>query len=214
MSTRRLFALALALLVPAPPAAAKDVVSIVVVAADGRSRIVEPERSVLAVMLYHPKSVYNAKPTPAVPRGGFVKVYPLGLGGMPAIPGRFYPATGALCFAWNQALAPRSCARRGVAVRLSAAARRLRLFHGRPTALRWLDPGGTPNLFAAVELAFDRYQSADAAPRPRRCRRFTARWHGPGAFRRPTEFCVSRQGVHARGRLYPGTRALWQLARR
>jgi hypothetical protein len=32
----------------------------------------------------------------SIPRGGFVRVYPF-IGGLPAIPGRFYPASHVLC---------------------------------------------------------------------------------------------------------------------
>ena len=83
-------------------AAAKDVTAMVVVGADGRSIRIQPERAVLGVMLHHPASVYDVLPEPALPHGGYVKLYPLGSGGFPAIPGRFYPTTGALCFSWDR----------------------------------------------------------------------------------------------------------------
>jgi hypothetical protein len=73
-------------------ASAKGVATLVVVGPDGRSITIQPEEAVLAVMLYHPASVDNRRPEPATPRGGYVKLYPLGARGFPAIPGRFYPA--------------------------------------------------------------------------------------------------------------------------
>jgi hypothetical protein len=201
----------LALAVPAP-AAAKGIASIVVVGAVGRSITIEPERAVLAVMLYHPASVYKVRPKPARPLGGYVKIYPLGPGGFPAIPGRFYPATRALCFSWDQALAPSECGRLGPPHRLLAATRRVALFHGRSAVLAKLHPAGTLNLVAALQLAFDRYRSARGTRRPARCLPFLATWYGPRATHQPTRICVSRRGVYARGRLYPAGPAMWRLA--
>jgi hypothetical protein len=199
-------------LVGAAPAYAKDIESIVVVGSDGRSLTIKPERAVLGVMLYHPASVYDVRPKPARSRGSYVRIYPVGHGGFPVILGRFYPATHALCFSWNQALAPRSCGHLAPPRRLLAASRRVAHFHGRPTALAVLHPGGSANLFAALELAFDRYRLAHASRRPANCLPFVATWHGPSAARRPTRVCVSRRGLYARGRLYPAGPAVWQLA--
>lgn len=92
----------------ASPAAAKDAESITMVGSEGRSLTIEPERAVVAVMLYHPASVYDVRPTPARPRGGYVKIYLLRRDRLAAVPARFYRATGALCFGWNEALAPRA----------------------------------------------------------------------------------------------------------
>jgi hypothetical protein len=147
--------LALAL---SPPASAKDIQSIVVVGSDGRSTTIGAEQEVLGVMLYHPASVYNIQPHRATPRGGFVKIYPVGPRGFPAIPGRFYPATRALCFGWNQAVAPSSCGRLAPPRHLLAVSRRLAHFVGQPTVLVGLDPSATANLLTAVELALDRFR--------------------------------------------------------
>ena len=203
--------LIVAAVVPAD-AAAKDVAALVVVGSDGRSNRIEPDPAVLSVMLYHPASVYNVRPKPAPRRGGYVKIYPLGRGGFPAIPGRFYPMTRALCFSWNQAVAPSTCGALGPPRRLLAASRHLELFHGRPTVLSALRPRGTENLVAALELAFDRYRASRPARRPARCIAFVASWDGPEAAQRPSRICVSRRGVYARGRLYPGGPATWRLA--
>ena len=196
----------------ATPADAKDVEAIVIVGSDGRSAVVRAERTVLAVMLYHPASVYRVRPHRAAPRGGYVRIYPLGPGGMPAVPGRFYPATGALCFSWNQAVAPRGCGRLGKPRRLLAASRRVAAFRGRPTWIRSLEPGGTANLFAAIELAFDRYGLARPAKRPAQCLQFTAMWSGARVARRPSRLCVSRRGIFAGSRLYRAVPATWWLA--
>jgi hypothetical protein len=204
--------LAVLALATAAPAAGKGVESIVVVGSDGRSITIDPERAVLGVMLYNPASVYKVRPKPAKPRGGYVRIYPLGIGGFPAIPGRFYPATSALCFSWDQALAPTSCGRLGPPRRLLSASRRLALFRGRPTVLARLHPRGTENLFAALELAFDRYQLARSSRRPATCLPFIAVWRGRRAAHRPAHLCVSRRGVYAKGRLYPSGRTVWRLA--
>jgi hypothetical protein len=193
-------------------AGAKGVATLVVVGSNGRSIRIEPEPAVLAVMLYHPGSIYNHRPQPATPRGGYVKLYPLGAGGFPAIPGRFYPATRALCFGWNQAAAPRPCGRHGLPRRLLAASQRFALFRGRPTTLSSLRPGGTVNLAAALELAFDRYRASRSAPRPARCLPFVAGWDGPQAAWRPSQICIAPRGVYAGGRLYPAGPAVWRLA--
>lgn len=203
--------LILAALAPAD-ASAKGVESIVVVGANGRSIRIQPEQALLAVMLYHPASVYDRRPRPAVPVGGYVKIYPVGTAGFPAIPGRFYPATRALCFSWNQAAVPESCGRLGPPRLLLAASHRLALFHGRPTTLAHLRPGSTVNLTASLELAFDPYHESRAARRPRRCLPFLAAWQGPHAAPRPSRLCVSSRGVYAQGRLYPAGPAIWRLA--
>jgi hypothetical protein len=194
-------------------ASAKGVATLVVVGSGGRSVRIQPEQAVLAVMLYHPASVYNRRPEPATPRGGYVKLYPLGARGFPAIPGRFYPSTRALCFSWSQALAPESCGRLGSPRLLLATSRRLALFHGRPTTLIRLRPGSTVNPSAALQLAFDRYRASHSARRPPLCLPFVATWNGPQAAQRPTRFCVSRGGAYAQGRLYPAGPAIWRLAR-
>jgi hypothetical protein len=212
MKMRAVLALLLLAAVVPSDAAAKGVAVLVVVGADGRSSKIEPEQGVLSVMLYHPASVYHVKPKPATPRGGYVKIYPLGAGGFPAIPGRFYPTTLALCFSWNQRVAPSSCGRLGVPSHLLATSRGVARFQGQSTVLTSLRPGGTANLFAALQLAFDRYRASQPADRPERCLPFVAGWAGPRATQRPSRICVFRHGVYARARIYPAGRAIWRLA--
>jgi hypothetical protein len=211
MKMRALFALLLLAAVVPSDAAAKGVAALVVVGADGRSTKIEPEQAVLSVMLYSPASINHVKPKPATPRGGYVKIYPLGAGGFPAIPGRFYPTTRALCFSWNLRVAS-SCGRLGLPRHLLATSRHLARFQGQSTVLTALRPGGTLNLFAALELAFDRYLASQPANRPGHCLPFVAGWAGRQATQRPSRICVFRHGVYARGRIYPAGRAIWRLA--
>src|SRR5438874_11226444 len=162
------FVLLIVVVLTPADAGAKGVATLVVVGSGGRSIGIEPERAVLAVMLYHPGSVYNHRPERAAPRGGYVKIYPLGPAGFPAIPGRFYPATRALCFGWGQAAAPRSRGRLGPPRRLRAAPRRLALFRGRSASTSSLRPRRTLNLSAPVTLAFDPFRPSRPALHPLR----------------------------------------------
>ena len=212
LCVRTLVALMLLAVVGVPQAQAKGVSSIDVVGADGRSVSIEPEHAVLAVMLYHPASVFDIRPRLTQPRGGWVRSYPLGPGGFPAMPGRFYPATGALCFSWNQLSEPANCARLGTPHRLLAVANRARLFHGRSTAITSVRGARDVNLVAAIQLAFDRYRARRTSHPPAKCLSFTIVWSGPKASRHPSRICISRHGVHARGVLYRGNPALWRLA--
>jgi hypothetical protein len=212
MKMRALLALLLLAVVAPSDAAAKGVTALVIVGSDGRSSRIEPERAVLAVMFYNPASVYHVKPKAAAARGGYVRIYPVGPGGFPAIPGRFYPTTRALCFSWNQAGVPTSCGRLGVPRHLLAVSRRLSHFRGRSIVLTTLRPSGTMNLVAALQLAFDRSRASRPASRPRRCLPFVGGWVGPRATQRPSHICVFRRGVYARGRIYPAGRAIWRLA--
>ena len=212
MNMRALLTLLVLAAIAPSDAAAKGVTALVVVGADGRSSKIPPEGAVLSVMFYNPASVDHVKPKPATPRGGYVKIYPLGPGGFPAIPGRFYPSTRALCFSWSQRVAPSSCGRLGLPRHLLATSRRLARFRARPTVLTALRPGGTVNLFAALQLAFDRYRASRPARRPERCLPFVAGWVGPRASQRPPHICVFRRGVYGRGRIYPAGRAIWRLA--
>ncbi len=213
MKLLAVFALLILAAVTPTDVAAKGIAALIVVGSDGRSIKIEPEPAVLSVMLYDPASVYNVKPQLATPRGGYVKVYPVGPGGFPAIPGRFYATTRALCSSWNQTATSRRCGRLGPSRLLLAASRRLVPFHGPPTVLTALRPTGTGNLIAAVQLAFDRYRSSRSARRPGHCLPFVARWAGPRARQQPSRICISRRNVYAGGRLYPAGRAIWQLAR-
>jgi hypothetical protein len=212
MKMRAVFALLLLAAVVPSDAAAKGVEALIVVGADGRYSRIEPEQAVLSVMLYNPASAYHVKPKPAMRRGGYLKIYPLGVGGFPAIPGRFYPTTRALCFSWNQRVAASSCGRLGLPRHLLATSRHVARFQGQSTVLTALRPGGTGNLLAALQLAFDRYRASQPANRPEHCLPFVAGWAGPQAAQRPSRICVFRHGVYARGRIYPAGRAIWRLA--
>lgn len=210
----RLFLLVLGFsLVLACSASAKDVRALVVVGSDGRSITITAEPEVLGVLLYHPASVYNARPKPTRALGAYAKVYPLGRLGFPVIPARFYPATRAICASWDQMRVSKLCGRLGPPPKLLAASRRLKLFVGRPTLLTKLTPPGTPNLITALQLAFDRYHWSRPSRKPRTCLNFAASRGGPQAGGRPTHVCVSHRGIYASGRLYSAGPAVWLLAR-
>jgi hypothetical protein len=153
---------------------------------------------------------------PARPLGGYLRLYPLADGGFVGLPGRFYPATGAVCLDWDQSRTPRDC--RHARPRLARSLRALRLerFVGMPTTVRrlageHLTRPQLRQLHVVFELAFDRWKLARRARRPERCHVFFASWRGPAARARPTAFCLSARGVHARDRLYPLGRAPYGL---
>jgi hypothetical protein len=186
-------------LAAAPPAGAKTFAAVAVVGADGSSVTLRPAPRVVS-------EFFDGHGSAAV-RGGFVRVYPLGHTGHVGVPGRFYPETGALCLSWKQARpAARRCGLPGPGLwRLLLAAAERPLFHGTGAAVARLEsahvrPATFGNLGAAFELAFDRSALARPAPRPPSCLPFTATWRG-GA--RPRRLCLSEQGAHAGGLLYP-----------
>ena len=180
-----------------PATTAKQFASVALVGVDGGSR----ERRLTAG---EDERLFGGS-EPAWPRGGYVRVYPLGRGGHVGSPGRFYPDTSALCFGWNQARRPRGCRR--ALVPLADEVLGLERFRGRGTTLDGLQsrnvrPSVLPNLDVAFELAFDRRRLHRPAERPRGCIWFRAFWRGPEARNRPTRFCLGPRGVHAGGLLY------------
>jgi len=198
------------LLAFAGPADAKDFASLVVVGADGHSVELRPQPTVIDGLF--------AGRVSAPPRGGYLRVYPLGPSGFVGAPGRFYPRTAAVCLSWRQAAPPRGCRRaRRPLLDALAQAESLAEFRGVGTAVRELAgvltrPPLVPNLRVAVELAFDRSRLARRASPPRRCLRFLASWRGPLARARPRDICLSARGVYAGGRLYPLGAEPWRLA--
>ena len=154
-----------------------------------------------------------------VARGSYVRLYPLAAGGHVGVPGRFYPATGAVCLSWDQRTQAKPCQRPNPTLRraLRAAARRLAHFRGRSVALaRLVNPRLSERLRdqlrVAIELALDRSRRAVRATQPARCIEFRVTWRGDGG-RRPRGLCLARGGVYAAGRLYPLGPAPWDLAR-
>jgi hypothetical protein len=204
------FASALLALSAAPDAAAKEFAALVIVGADGASRTSRPGPTAL-------DNLFDGPTTPTV-KGGFVRVYPLGPTGHVGVPGRFYPATGALCFSWDQAAAPRSCHRPPMALRQLMRRGNVALFsHGGPTLAKLESPrvkaAVVVQLRVAFELAFDRGRLARRAATPTRCIPFAGTWRGTTGAPRSGHFCLSPRGVHAAGLLYPLGIEPWRLAR-
>lgn len=146
----------------------------------------------------------------AQPTGAYFKLYLVDNTGFPGVPGRFYPASRAACFSWDQSgQAPSPC----IAVNDTLAKALLPMVAGLPgyaapptvlTRLRSDDSDvlGT-SLRAAIELGFDRFGDAEPAPKPDECHALTAAWAGPMASARPTDICISVNGLYAGGKLYP-----------
>ena len=151
----------------------------------------------------------------AVPTGRYVRLFP-SIRGLPAIPGRYYPARRVLC--WSRQQPDRDCWRASAtAVRLLAPLERLPRRGAEPTVLaelrfqrRRVRPA-LANLVVALELAFER-GSVPAGAVPARAIRFSGRWRGPAAARRPGRFALGPAGVYARGLLYRLDRGVWSFA--
>jgi hypothetical protein len=147
-------------------------------------------------------------PTPSV---GYVLVYPL-LGGLPGIPGQYYPAVGVLCLSWSET--PSNCVRLGSqGRRLLAPLTQLPRLHGSQTRLVGVTPGvgalRTANVHLALALALTRHPSLGARPSRPGALALTLTWRGPEARHRPTMVQLDARGVWARGHLYPTPRGLW-----
>jgi hypothetical protein len=176
------------LLVLASSADAKDFQTMVLVGSRGDSRVVHGESAIFDAFFD-----FGSGPVVRAEAGGpYVQVYLLAPGGLPGIPGRFYPRTRAACFSWNPA-------RRGPCFQpppqllaLLQASDELEPIKSAPTtiaALRRSD--GRPffsgagrrawaNLGVALEMAFGRADAATPLKRkPSRCIEFSARWRGP-----------------------------------
>jgi hypothetical protein len=147
----------------------------------------------------------------AVPTGGYVRVYPF-IGGLPAIPGRFYPAAHVLCLYWQQPVS--NCSRLNPAGRrLLAPLVSLPLRYQPPTvpvAVRYsgLLRYANGNIFAALELAverpplFRRSVPADSLA-------LMVTWLGPSAGQRPHQLFLTPVGVYVSKRLFPLRRGPW-----
>lgn len=148
----------------------------------------------------------------SVPRGGYVRVYPF-IGGLPAIPGRYYPASHVICLYWHEPVS--NCSRlaaAGAALLSPFASLPLRRLaptvpvavHYRSHLLR--DADG--NVFAALELALERPALAPS-PAPRHGLDLTVTWRGPRASRLPGTVVLTPRGVYAAGRRFPLQRGPW-----
>jgi hypothetical protein len=147
-----------------------------------------------------------------VPSGGYVRIYPF-IGGLPAIPGRFYPAAHVLCLYWHEPAS--NCSRLGPAgTRLLAPLAGLPLHRRPPTTpitvryrsrpLRYADG----NIFAALELALERHAQARSSV-PGNAIALTVSWRGPDAASRPRQLFLTPIGVYTPARLFPLQRGPW-----
>jgi hypothetical protein len=156
-------------------------------------------------------SSFGGTAVPA-PSGGYIRVYAL-IGGLPGIPGRFYPAAHVLCLYWHEPVS--NCSRLGAGgVGLLAPFVRLPLLHAAPTTavavryrsrpLRYADG----NIFAALELALERPPLARSSLPPNPIA-LTVVWRGPNAARRPSQLFLAPTGVYASKHLFPLQRGPW-----
>jgi hypothetical protein len=153
-------------------------------------------------------------PRAGTPRGGFVLLYLLDRTGMPAVPARYFPLTGAACFSWDLSGSPNSCIEANAALRKLLAPARALPTLTLPTVLtrlRFRDGGDviqTP-LRAAAELAFAK-RGVTTKPAGRGCRSLRASWSGPSAASRPRSFCLSPSGFIAGRLVFPAGNGLWE----
>lgn len=161
-------------------------------------------------------SLFSGGPPLAVPSGGYVRLFPL-IGGLPGVPGRYYPAAQALCWSWQQPA--RDCQQAdATARRLLAPLRTLRPWQAPPTVLTGLDYRGRrvrpalANLLVALELAFDRRPVRATGSPGTAAFSFVGRWQGPQARLRPRRFTLGPQGVYSGGLLYRLDPGVWAFA--
>jgi hypothetical protein len=151
-------------------------------------------------------------PAVAVPRGGYVRLYPF-IGGLPAIPGRYYPAIRVICLYWHEPAS--NCSRIGVdGARLLAPVAKLPLRHNQPTApvavryrsqlLRYADG----NIFAAIELALERQSISRSSP-PADAIPLNVSWRGPNVRQRPRTLFLTPRGVYVSHRRFALSRGPW-----
>lgn len=168
--------------------------AVVGVGADHRDRQVRLSGAVAGLL-------YGGKPT-ATPRTGYIRLYPIFFG-MPGLPAKLFPASGALCFdppgAGCSTLPTRARQALSPLDRLPVRTRPLTtvraLYHGR-TRLR------LPNFAIAIELALGR--GGHRAARPAQTTSLTLLWKGPEEAARPRVVRIGRQrGLYSRGKLYP-----------
>jgi hypothetical protein len=146
------------------------------------------------------------------PRGGYIRVYPF-VGGLPAVPGRYYPAPHVLCLYWREPVS--HCSLLGPAGRaLLSRFDRLPLRRLSPTAPVgvWhhsrLVRYANGNIFAALELALERPVSARRLA-PRDAIALTVSWRGPRARAMPVQLWLAPVGVYASHRAFPLPHGPW-----
>jgi hypothetical protein len=147
----------------------------------------------------------------SVPTAGYVRIYP-SIGGLPAVPGRFYPGTHVVCLYWQEPV--HNCSRLGApGTALFAPFAKLPLRREAPTtavAVRYhsrLLRYANGNIFAALELALER--PALPSPLPPDSIRLAVSWRGPNASRLPRSLFFTPKGVYSSRRLFPLQRGPW-----
>lgn len=194
----------LLLLVPSA-ASAKQVTKFLVVGANGRSVNLGSGWS-----LYQQLRPLNGVPA-AVPSGPYLLFYPLMENRLPMEPARYYPAAEVACWSWSLTLAGCSAVQQLPAT--WSRTRLLTFFRGEPTTLQSLSHRGASyrvpsNGSVAIELALLRTSLARRAPNSPCAWRLTASWQGAASAARPRSVCLRANGLSARGRLYPLSRAV------
>jgi hypothetical protein len=197
----------LALSVPAS-APGKGITRVVLVSADGRSVEANGTEGEIDGLLSRRGTVERT-------RGGYLRLFFVGPGDLPANPARYYPHPGCVALDWPSY--ETSCRRIDAAsAALLRPAHALARFTARPTVLvRIAYAGRTPDVARAravlkgsVELALDR--RGRAGPQPHRCYSLAGSWRGPAAAHRPQRFLLCPGGVYAHGRLYPLRPGAWR----
>jgi hypothetical protein len=185
------------LAVASPARAGGSFESIVAVGANGSSRTIHLRQAGL-----RSEEVLTGSAV-AVPRGGFIRIYPM-IGGLPADPGRYYPTAHVLCLYWSEPVS--NCMRLGATgIKLLAPLTRLPLRHQTPTEPVEVRYRSRPiryangNIFAALELARERRSIALPVP-PRHAVRLTVRWDGPEASNRPSAIWLAPHRAYSRHR--------------
>jgi hypothetical protein len=205
MIGRFVLVVALVLMLLPAAASAKEVTQVLVVGANGRTVNLGHGWSVLADL--RPEQAAPA----SQPSGAYFRLYPLMEQGLPMQPGRYYPGAGVACWSWGRdagdcfaiARLPDTWPRTS----------RLTSFASEQTGLQSLRHQGArytvpSNDSVAIELALLRTHASRRAPASACGWRLQARWRGPVAAGRPASLCLRRNGVSARGRLYPMPRGV------
>lgn len=148
----------------------------------------------------------------AAPHGGYVRLYPF-IGDLPAIPGRFYPASHVVCLYWREPVS--NCSRinaSGMTLLSPFVSVPLRqLPPTTPVAVRYRSRVlryANGNIFAALELALERPARIRSTVPPDAIR-LTVSWRGPRASRLPSKLFLTPVDVYRSRRLFPLQRGPW-----
>jgi hypothetical protein len=150
------------------------------------------------------------------PKTGYLLVYPLLVSGLPAGTGRYYPAARVVCFSVFRVTRDLPCysASAFLRTRLGAGSR-LPRFTRAPTTIARLMRGAAvqplnPVAGPTFELALASRSLSRPAAAPEPCTlAYTATWKGPDAATRPTQLCLTADGLYANGRVYPVSAAAY-----